>query len=88
MCAKFGSTYETATSQDVESEFKTLKHHVATKTLMRADKFILLHTDYLFKSIKLAFAEQATNRIEKRPRKKTRRSTSLDCSDSFKQKSK
>lgn len=53
----FGSEYTTATSQDVESNFKTLKHHVLDQKMVRPDKFFLAHEKYLKTEVKLLIAK-------------------------------
>lgn len=58
----FTSQYLTATSQDVESYFKTLKHHVMDQKMIRADKFLSLHVIYMKTEFKLRMAEGMTAR--------------------------
>lgn len=75
MCSKFKSDRKEAITNDVESDFKTIKHHVAPDRLMRVDKFIDKHSEYIRMSIKQAFAAENTTREEKRSTKtKTKQS--------------
>lgn len=65
MVTLFESEYLTATSQDVESNFKTLKHHVLDQKLVRPDKFISLHSNYLRTEMKLRIAQLVTARKQR-----------------------
>lgn len=57
MNEKFDSSFTTATSQDVESNFKTLKHQVLSQKMIRADKFLHEDISYLRTEFKLRIAE-------------------------------
>lgn len=56
----FGSQFLTATSQDVESNFKTLKYHVLDQKMVRPDKFLAFHVPYLKTEYNLRMAEGMT----------------------------
>lgn len=58
----FDSRFLTATSQDAESYFKTLKHHVMDQKMIRADKFLSLHVNSMKTEFKLRMAEGMTAR--------------------------
>lgn len=77
MCEAFESDEDKGTTQDVESNFKTLKHHVVTKK-MRADKFVMTHLDYIKKELKLSFAEANSKKQLRENLKKRKRSNSLN----------
>lgn len=66
MVSVFGSPYTTATSQDVESNFKTLKCFVLNQKMVRPDKFLLVHANYLKTEIKTRIAESFGNRSKHR----------------------
>lgn len=66
MVSVFGSPYTTATSQDVESNFKTLKCFVLNQKMVRPDKFLLAHANYLKTEIKTRIAESVGNRYKNR----------------------
>lgn len=53
----FGSQFTTATSQDVESNFNTVKNRVLNQKMVRADKFLSIHVNYLKTEFKLRMAE-------------------------------
>lgn len=53
----FDSHFSTATSQDVESYFKTLKYHILDQKMVRANKFMQLHIQSLKTEFKLRLAE-------------------------------
>lgn len=72
----YGSKYTTATSQDVESNFKTLKHHVFDQKMVRPDKFLLSHANYLKVEVKLRIAEMVTAK-KKRSNKSNRFTQSI-----------
>lgn len=58
----FGSQFTTATSQDVESNFNTVKNRVLDQKMVRADKFLSIHVNYLKTEFKLRMAEGMTAR--------------------------
>lgn len=62
----FGSAYTTATSQDVESNFRTIKNLVLDQKMVRADKFLAQHAKYLRVEIKARTAELVRGRKKKR----------------------
>lgn len=62
----FGSPYTTATSQDVESNFKTIKCLVLDQKMVRPDKFLVAHTNYLRVEIKTRIAELLRGRRKQR----------------------
>lgn len=53
MNGAFGSDRTVATSSDIESNFRTVKHHILRKQMVRADKFMRLHLNYLMSEMKL-----------------------------------
>lgn len=66
----FDSQFTTATSQDVESYFKTLKHHILDQKMIRSDKFLSSHISSLKTEYKLRMAEGMTARKIERPHPK------------------
>lgn len=61
----FDSEFFTATSQDCESYFKTLKHYVLDQKMVRSDKFLSSHMSSLKTEFKLRMAEGMTARKPK-----------------------
>lgn len=53
MNSAFESQNTTATSSDVERNFKIIKYHITNNQMTRADKFLRLHLNYLLSEMKL-----------------------------------